>query len=56
MYAASKSASLTYSETLRLEFAPFKVKVLTVVAGVVKSHIGDNTHVSIPQDSLYRDA
>lgn len=57
MYAASKSATLTYSETLRLELVPFKVRVLTVVAGVVKSHMGSNTLVSIPEGgSLYQDA
>lgn len=56
MYAASKSATLTYSETLRLELVPFNVRVLTVVAGVVKSCMGDNTHVSLPDGSLYQEA
>ncbi|UKZ79969.1 hypothetical protein TrVFT333_007733 [Trichoderma virens FT-333] len=57
LYAASKSAIMTLSETLRLEMSSFGVKVLTVVTGVVNSNLGsENTAFQLPSTSLYRGA
>ena len=39
VYNASKAALHSYSDTLRLELAPFDVRVLVVVTGGVKSRI-----------------
>ena len=36
-YSATKAALHSYSNTLRLELAPFGVRVVTVVTGGVKS-------------------
>ncbi|PKK50741.1 hypothetical protein CI102_5901 [Trichoderma harzianum] len=56
-YAASKSAVMILSETLRLEMASFGVKVLTVVTGVVNSNLGsENTGFQLPSTSLYKGA
>ncbi|KAJ9607304.1 hypothetical protein H2200_008377 [Cladophialophora chaetospira] len=52
-YAATKSAIMTYSETLRLELAPFGVKVLTMATGGVVSNIGSGLP-DLPDDSLYK--
>jgi short-subunit dehydrogenase len=41
-YAASKAALDAYSEALRIELAPFRIAVCTVVLGAVESAIGDN--------------
>ncbi|PYH83329.1 NAD(P)-binding protein [Aspergillus uvarum CBS 121591] len=38
-YAASKAALKSYGETLRLELAPFGVRVVTVMSGVVQTQI-----------------
>ena len=38
-YNVSKAALPTYSDTLRIELAPFRVKVMVVVAGGVKSNV-----------------
>ncbi|KAJ8066463.1 hypothetical protein OCU04_005523 [Sclerotinia nivalis] len=54
IYGASKAALMLQSETMRLELAPFKVKVLAVVSGVVDTNImshGDNW--KLPPGSLY---
>ncbi|OJJ97643.1 hypothetical protein ASPACDRAFT_123535 [Aspergillus aculeatus ATCC 16872] len=40
-YAASKAALKSYGETLRLELAPFGVRVVTVMSGVVRTQIFD---------------
>ncbi|EXJ61455.1 uncharacterized protein A1O5_11771 [Cladophialophora psammophila CBS 110553] len=55
-YAASKAAIMIYSETLRLELAPFGVRVLTMATGVVSSNLasGLSDVVSLPADSLYK--
>ncbi|KII86990.1 hypothetical protein PLICRDRAFT_55875 [Plicaturopsis crispa FD-325 SS-3] len=54
-YNASKAALHSYSDTLRVELAPFGVKVTTVVAGGVKTNIGAKKTDSsaLPRDSLY---
>ncbi|KAF2096050.1 NAD(P)-binding protein [Rhizodiscina lignyota] len=57
LYAASKAALMTFSENLRLELAPFDVKVLTVVTGVVQSNLGsENADFALAENSLYKAA
>ncbi|PGH20335.1 hypothetical protein AJ80_03603 [Polytolypa hystricis UAMH7299] len=59
IYAASKAAMLAYSETLRLEMAPFGVKVLSVVTSFVESSLTADTNelqIELPQTSLYKAA
>lgn len=51
VYNASKAALHAYSNTLRVELAPFNVKVITVVSGAVDTNIGRPS--SIPPASLY---
>lgn len=51
-YNASKAALHAYSDTLRVELAPFGVNVMVVVTGGVKSNIS-RTHRELPEDSLY---
>ena len=52
VYNASKAALHSYSDTLRVELAPFGVDVITVVTGGVKSNIA-RTKRSLPEGSLY---
>ncbi|KAK0514798.1 hypothetical protein JMJ35_002177 [Cladonia borealis] len=52
VYNASKAALHAYSNTLRVELAPFDVKVTVVVTGGVKSNIS-RTHRELPEGSLY---
>lgn len=52
-YNASKAALHAYGNTLRVELAPFKIKVITIVTGGVKSQIANNNPHDIPADSLY---
>ncbi|KAF2432016.1 short chain dehydrogenase/reductase [Tothia fuscella] len=51
-YNASKAALHAYTNTLRVELAPFNVKVITIVTGGVKSNIA-RTDRTLPQDSIY---
>lgn len=51
-YNASKAALHAYSNTLRVELAPFGVKVVTVVTGGVQSNIA-RVERSLPEGSLY---
>lgn len=51
VYAASKAALHQYSDVLRIEIAPFGVKVVTLVVGGVLTDIGDDR--PLPKDSLY---
>ncbi|KAF7853398.1 hypothetical protein EAF04_010692 [Stromatinia cepivora] len=54
LYAASEAALNTMSETLRLELAPFDVKVLTIVSGAVKADIYKKPgEFNLPPDSIY---
>ncbi|RAO73776.1 uncharacterized protein BHQ10_009788 [Talaromyces amestolkiae] len=53
VYNASKAALHSWSDTLRIELAPFGVKVTTVITGGVKSRIA-RTDRSLPPNSLYR--
>ncbi|KAJ5097373.1 hypothetical protein N7456_008094 [Penicillium angulare] len=54
-YAGSKRATELMADTLRLELAPFNVKVLCVVTGAVstlgQTYFGD---LKLPEDSLYK--
>ena len=39
LYSSSKSAAAKMSQTLRLELAPFDVKVMTLYSGGLQTHI-----------------
>jgi 1-acylglycerone phosphate reductase len=52
IYNATKGALHAYSNTLRLELAPFGVRVMVVITGGVKSRI-TRTERSLSEDSLY---
>lgn len=58
IYAASKCAVEMLSEQMRLEFAPFGVKVLSVNVGAVDTLIFDNNPTNnrstLPPNSLYK--
>ncbi|KAI9847035.1 MAG: hypothetical protein M1838_001075 [Thelocarpon superellum] len=51
-YNATKAALHAYSTTMRLELAPFGVKVMVMVTGGVQSRIA-RTDRNLPADSLY---
>ncbi|KIX02655.1 uncharacterized protein Z518_08597 [Rhinocladiella mackenziei CBS 650.93] len=55
-YNASKAALRAYADTLRVEVAPFGVKVITVVTGGVKSRIADHKARVLPENSWYAPA
>ncbi|KAK7570192.1 short chain dehydrogenase/reductase [Phyllosticta citricarpa] len=52
IYNASKAALHQYSNTLRVELAPFGVKVVTIVTGGIKSNIARNAR-QLPENSYY---
>ena len=52
VYNATKGALQAYSNTLRLELAPFGVRVILVVTGGVQSRIA-RTDRTLGEDSLY---
>ncbi|KAL7908202.1 hypothetical protein GGI35DRAFT_453608 [Trichoderma velutinum] len=53
-YNASKAAAANFSEVLRLELAPFGIKVINLVTGAVKSTFHANApHISLPPTSIY---
>ena len=55
IYGASKAALVTLDETLRLELAPFGVKVSTIITGAVETNIMTNgPAVKLPSGSLYK--
>ncbi|RYP23186.1 hypothetical protein DL765_001271 [Monosporascus sp. GIB2] len=54
VYNASKAAATSFTEVLRLELAPFGVKVINLITGMVKSTFFDNTPPAIlPPTSMY---
>ena len=53
VYNASKAALHAYANTLRVELAPFDVKVITLVTGGVKSNISAHVTRVLPEDSVY---
>lgn len=57
MYGASKAALGVLEETLRLELAPFDVKVMTIITGAVETNImSNNPEIRLLPDSLYQKA
>jgi len=53
-YAASKAALANYTDVLRIELAPFKVRVMELVTGGVASNItNDMKEPHVPETSLY---
>ena len=53
VYNASKAALHAYANTLRVEMAPFGVKVITIVTGGVKSRIAAHVTYILPENSVY---
>ncbi|KAL9110357.1 MAG: hypothetical protein Q9227_005088 [Pyrenula ochraceoflavens] len=51
-YNASKAALHAYTNTLRVELAPFGVRVLTIMSGRVQSNLA-RTKRTLPEGSLY---
>ncbi|KAJ5225171.1 Short-chain dehydrogenase ptmH [Penicillium chermesinum] len=54
VYNASKAALHAFSDSLRIELAPYGVKVTTIVTGGIKSRIA-RTERTLKADSLYAD-
>lgn len=52
VYNASKAALHSYSDVLKIEMAPFNVRVVTVITGGVRSNISQKKK-PLPEDSLY---
>ncbi|KAF2644241.1 NAD(P)-binding protein [Massarina eburnea CBS 473.64] len=53
-YNASKAAATSITEVLRLELAPFGIKVVNLMTGGVRSTFHANApHESLPPDSIY---
>ncbi|MCJ1413080.1 hypothetical protein MMC19_007182 [Ptychographa xylographoides] len=53
VYNASKAALHAYCNTLRVEMAPFDVKVIVVITGGVKSNIA-RTERTLPDKSVFK--
>ncbi|KAI0008412.1 NAD(P)-binding protein [Xylariaceae sp. FL0662B] len=56
VYCASKAAVAAYSRTLRMELAPFGVRVMVSMTGTVRSNNASHAHRTLPENSLYRAA
>jgi NAD(P)-dependent dehydrogenase (short-subunit alcohol dehydrogenase family) len=58
IYNASKAAAAMLTDNLRIELAPFKIKVVDLRTGAVHSNIFDNLPVRpvLPKDSIYAPA
>ncbi|OSX58614.1 hypothetical protein POSPLADRAFT_1152385 [Postia placenta MAD-698-R-SB12] len=54
IYNASKAALAAFGNTIRLELAPFNVKVTTVIAGGVKTNIVKPHMHYLPDKSMYK--
>jgi NAD(P)-dependent dehydrogenase (short-subunit alcohol dehydrogenase family) len=54
-YCASKSAIHSVSDALRMELAPFGIRVVTIQPGGIRSRFGEHAQAAIrlPTDSLY---
>lgn len=53
-YGASKAAAASLTDCLRLELAPFGIRVVNLVTGTVKTTFFDNsTTPGLPDDSIY---
>jgi short-subunit dehydrogenase len=60
-YSSSKAAVINASDVLRLELAPFGIKVVCVCPGAIRSHFGSNTAEKLDMSSYklyasFRDA
>ncbi|KAI0131427.1 NAD(P)-binding protein [Daldinia grandis] len=53
VYCASKAAVVGYSRTLRMELAPFGVRVMVSMTGTVKSNTAAQPLHALPENSLY---
>ncbi|KAJ9660925.1 NADPH-dependent 1-acyl dihydroxyacetone phosphate reductase [Neophaeococcomyces mojaviensis] len=60
-YNASKAAAMSYTENLRLELAPFDIRVISLMTGGVKTNFFNNVEKNygqganaLPHDSIYR--
>ena len=55
-YCASKAALHSLTDALRMELAPFGIRVLSIEPGRVRSRLGEHAaeKVRLPQDSVYR--
>ena len=55
-YCSSKAALHALTDALRMELAPFGIRVVSIQPGGVRSSFGNNAEAAIrlPQDSLYR--
>ncbi|KAI0178976.1 hypothetical protein GGR52DRAFT_534307 [Hypoxylon sp. FL1284] len=54
-YCATKAALSAYSRVLRLELAPFEVRVMVSMTGTVKSNTANHGDRIVPETSLYWD-
>jgi len=55
LYAGSKAAANAITETLRLEMAPFNVKVVNIVTGAISTNILSNgVNFELPRTSRYK--
>ncbi len=52
-YSSSKAAVINLSDVLRVELAPFGVRVLTVCPGAIRSAFGRNTAARVERYKLY---
>jgi 1-acylglycerone phosphate reductase len=55
-YNASKAALAAFSDTQRLELAPFGVRVVDLKTGAVQSNINAGPRARLPKDSIYAPA
>lgn len=53
VYCASKAAAATFSDTLRLELAPFGIRVIDLKTGTVRSNLAASRQDVLPADSIY---
>lgn len=54
VYGASKSATATFSETLRLEVEPLGIRVVTVITGIIETNLHNNEkEQELPEESFY---
>ena len=51
-YCRSKAAVISASDALRVELAPFGLRVVTVCPGAIRSHFGDNAATGLDTSTL----
>ncbi|KAM4063046.1 short chain dehydrogenase [Hirsutella rhossiliensis] len=54
VYSATKAALAQYSRVLRMELKPFNVRVMTCMAGTVRSNFASGPGRTLPSNSLYQ--